>query len=612
MITLTRTPRKRHFTAGSKLGRALPWALLSIAILCAFVVPLVMLIVMAFRTDIPGLPGDWSAAGFVSAFTNADILEPLADSLIFAVASALFGTLFALFFVFVSTRTTVKLRRLVTPMMIVILATPVLFFALSWGMLGADHVGLINKLYSMITGSNDSIFTINSWPGLIFVMSVKLSSFSYFLLLGPSMKMNRSLEEAAEVSGSGRAGTFFRVYLPLLSPAIFGSLLIGFITSLQAFDTPQIIGTQAGIRVLSTEIYRYVSQFPANYAGAASISLGLVALLILLVILQMRLLSGKDYTTVGGKGTFNAAWSFPKTGWLLNTAIVVFAVLAFVLPTVQLVLSSFNTVFGRYDGFSLRNYQTIFKNPTSLTAVWNTVEFMVIGGFVTVLLGSIITYALRTNPNKWKRALELPTWIPWAMPGLVGALAILGTILAVPFLHPIYGSPWALSIALVIVSLPIAMRFTETAVLQIDKQLVDAAHISGANSVTSFRTILLPLIGPSFISAWFVTGLGIAGNLEVPLLLGSVKTTTIAGLAYKYYSDSASPLAAAIFCILLVTVLVLFGITSLARFGIGFVTRRGHETKTQNALSVLDRASALAASEASRTRESSREPARQN
>ena len=33
--------------------------------------------------------------------------------------------------------------------MIIILATPVLFFALSWGMLGADHVGLINKVYNL-------------------------------------------------------------------------------------------------------------------------------------------------------------------------------------------------------------------------------------------------------------------------------------------------------------------------------------------------------------------------------------------------------------------------------------------------------------------------------
>ncbi|GAA0991711.1 ABC transporter permease [Subtercola frigoramans] len=580
MTTVGRTAVKGSFSAGSKSARVLPWVLLAIVIICAFVVPLVMLVVMAFRTDIPGLPGEWSTQGFVQAFTDPSILKPLGDSLIFAVCSSFFGTLFALFFVFVSTRTTARLRRFVTPMMIIILATPVLFFALSWGMLGADHVGLINKLYTMLTGSNVSIFTINSWPGLIFVMSIKLSAFSYFLLLGPSLKMNRSLEEAAEVSGSGRAGTFFRVYLPLLSPAIFGSLLVGFIGSLQAFDTPQIIGTQAGIRVLSTEIYRFVAQYPANYAGAASISIGLVALLILLVVLQMRLLRGRDYTTVGGKSTFNAALSFPRTGWLLNVAIVVFATLAFVLPTLQLVLSSFNTVFGRYDGFSLRNYQTIFKNPAALSAVWNTVEFMVVGGFVTVLIGTIMTYALRARPNKWKRALELPTWIPWAMPGLVGVLAILGTILTIPFLHPIYGSSAALFIALVIVSLPIAMRFTENAVLQIDRQLVDAARISGASGMTSFRTILLPLIGPSFISGWFVTGLAIAGNLEVPLLLGSVKTTTIAGLAYKYYSDSASPLAAAIFCILLVTVLVLFGITSLIRFVLAAGLRRGVERKS--------------------------------
>lgn len=576
----TRMSIVRMFTSGSRAARALPWTLLTIFLICAFVVPLVTLVIMAFRTALPGLPGEWSTAGFVVAFTNSDILKPLGDSLIFATLSAIFGTAIALFFVFISTRTTARLRKLVTPVMIIILATPVLFFALSWGMLGADHVGLINKVYTWISGSNESIFSINSWFGLIAVMSIKLSSFSYFLLIGPSMQMNRSLEEASEVFGAGRLGTFFRIYIPLLSPAIIGSLLIGFIGSLQAFDTPQIIGTQAGIRVLSTQIYQFVSVYPANYAAAASMALALVALLGLLVVVQMNLLKGKSYTTIGGKSTFGAAWDFPRTDWVLNLSIVLFAMLAFVLPTLQLVLSSFNTVFGRYDSLSLRNYEKLFADPLVISALGNTLQFMIIGGFITVLLGAVLTYALRARPSKWKRILEIPTWIPWATPGLVGALAILGTILAVPALHPIYGTSWSMLIALIVASLPVAMRFTESAVLQIDAQLTDAARIAGASPARSFTSILIPLIAPSFISGWFVTGLGIAGNLEVPLLLGSTQNTTVAGLAYKFYSDSATPLAAAVFCLLLVTVILLFGVTSLLQYVLKKVTTRGLAEKT--------------------------------
>jgi iron(III) transport system permease protein len=540
------------------------------------------LVIMAFRTALPGLPGTFTTQPFLTAFANSAILKPLADSLVFAVSSSVLGTAIALLFVFISTRTTVRLRKLVTPMMIVILATPVLFFALSWGMLGADQVGLINKAIAFVTGSTHSYFSINSWGGLIFVMSIKLSALSYFLLLGPSLQMNRSLEEASEVFGSSRAGTFFRVYIPLLSPAIIGSLLIGFIGSLQAFETPQIIGTRAGIRVLATEIYQFISEYPANYAGAASLALGLVVLLALLVFLQMRLLHGRDFTTVGGKSTYSAAWDFPRLAWLLNAAIVVFALLAFVLPTMQLVISSFNTVFGRYDSLSLRNYQTLFANPVVLSAIGNTLQFMIVGGFITVLIGAIMTYSLRARPTRWKRVLELPTWIPWATPGLVGALAILGTVLAIPALHPIYGTPWVMFLALIVTSLPVAMRFTENAVLQIDKQLVDAARISGASSGRSFVSILLPLIGPSFISGWFVTGLAIAGNLEVPLLLGSIQQTTIAGLAYKYYSDSASPMAAAIFCVLLVTVVVLFALSSAFRFLATVSTHRSLDKKNES------------------------------
>lgn len=557
MMADATSARSRSMFRRGPILRAIPWALLTIGIVCAFIVPLIVLVVMAFRSNLPGLPGEWTLDGFRSAFTDGAVVKPLIDSLIFAVASSIGATSLALFFVFITTRTVVRLRRLVTPMMIVILATPALFFALSWAMLGAPRVGLINQLFGWVTGTPGS-FTISSWIGLIMVMTLKLSSFCYFLLLGPSMNMNRSLEEAAEVAGSGRAGGFFRVYLPLMSPSIIGSLLIGFIASLQAFDTPQIIGLPAGIRVFSTEIFRLIRSLPPNYAGAAAFSLGLVLILAALVWFQLSLLKRRDYTTVAGKSTQSSPWRFPRTGPLFTLAIVVFGFFALLLPTVQLVLSSFNTVFGRYDSFSLHNYHEIFTNDLTMKAVLNTVQFMVFGGFVTVAFATVITYALRSRQTTWKRVLEMPTWIPWATPGLVGGLAILGTILAIPALHPIYGTSMAMLVALSIISIPIAMRFVESAVLQIDRQLMDAARISGAGAGRSFVSILIPLIAPSFISGWFVTGLSIAGNLEIPLLLGTLKETTIAGLAYKFYVDSLAPLAAAIFCVLLATVLILF------------------------------------------------------
>lgn len=564
------TPRR---ITGAQLLRALPWLILTLGIVCAFVVPLAVLVIMAFRTNLPGLPGEWTLDGLVTAYTNGAILKPLGDSLLFATVSAVASTTLALFFVFIATRTTVRLRKVITPVMVIILATPALFFALSWAMLGADRVGLINQVFRWITGGELG-FSIASWGGLILVMSLKLSAFCYFLILGPSLNMNRSFEEAAEVAGSGRAGSFFRIYIPLLSPSIIGSLLIGFIATLQAFDTPQLIGFPAGIRVFSTEIFRLINFAPANYPGAASLAVGLVLILGALVWIQLSILKRRDYTTVGGKSTPSAPWSFPKTGWLLNVAVVVFGLFALVLPTVQLLLSSFNNVFGRYDGFSLRNYEVLFDKPITVTAIANTVQFMIIGGLVTVLIGTIITYALRARPARWKRALELPTWIPWATPGLVGALALLGTILAIPPLHPLYGTAAAMGVALVIASLPIAMRFTENAILQIDRQLIDASRISGASSTRSFLTILVPLIAPSFISGWFVTGLAIAGNLEIPLLLGTLKQTTISGLAYKFYVDSLAPQAAAIFCLLLLSVLVLFVIGVGLQKGLALVLHR--------------------------------------
>lgn len=537
--------------------RALPWLLLAGGLALIFVAPLAALVPMAFRTGVPGGDGDWTSEPFRATLSDPTLLTPILNSIVFAVASSVLAVLIASYLVFLATRTRVRFRRIITPVMTAILATPVLFFALSWSMLGADRVGLFNATVSAITGSPSSVFTIASWPGLIFVMAIKLSALSYFLLYGAIRSVDPVLEEAAQLAGAGPWYTSAGVLLRLVLPTIGTALLIGFIAGLQAFDTPQLIGVPAGIRVLSTEIFVRASSYPADYAGAATIALGLVLVLAGLVLLQFRLVSRASHATVGGKPRAVAGWSFGRWNAIHNGIVVVFAVVAFGLPALQLVLSSLNSVFGRYDRLTLRNYERLLDDPHAVTAFATTAVFMVGGGLLTVLLGAALGYLLRRRRTWWKSVLELPTWIPWAVPGLVFALALLGIVLAFPVLHPLYGTPLLMGIALVIAALPTAMRFTENTVTQIDPALLEAARLSGASAFTAFARVFLPLSTASLLAGWFVTGLGVAGNLEIPLLLGSTSVTTVAGLAYKYFVDSAAPVAAAVFCLLLVLIAAL-------------------------------------------------------
>ena len=69
------------------------------------------------------------------------------------------------------------------------------------------------------------------------------------------------------------------------------------------FESPLFFGSPAGIRVITTDIYDAINQSsPPRYQYATSVSFVIMTLLFLIVLLQWKLLKGRSFTTVSGKG----------------------------------------------------------------------------------------------------------------------------------------------------------------------------------------------------------------------------------------------------------------------------------------------------------------------
>lgn len=104
----------------------------------------------------------------------------------------------------------------------------------------------------------------------------------------------RDVMEAAALDGAGKLRTFWSVTLPLISPTTFFLLITSMLSSLQAFDLIRIM-TPLG-NGTSTLVYEaYLQAFGAyNRAGyAASISVVLFAILLLVTLLQLRFVERK-------------------------------------------------------------------------------------------------------------------------------------------------------------------------------------------------------------------------------------------------------------------------------------------------------------------------------
>jgi iron(III) transport system permease protein len=167
--------------------------------------------------------------------------------------------------------------------------------------------------------------------------------------------------------------TVLRIDLPVLAPAITGVLILSFVVGLEYFDVPLLLGTPVGIRVFSTQIYALITdQTPADYGAASALALLLVAIVIALVAAQWRILGTRRYTTVTGKSYRQDRWDIGRWRWAGTAFIVVYVVLAIVAPLGQLLVGSLQPFFGGTGDYSLVNYRWLVENPTTLTALRNT------------------------------------------------------------------------------------------------------------------------------------------------------------------------------------------------------------------------------------------------
>lgn len=193
------------------VGRSL--ALVALVLFTYFlIVPLVMLIIGAFRTSPLDPAAEWTLGGFATVLTSPSTLNSIVTSVIYALATTILTVAIALFFAIVNARLTFRLRSFITPMMLIIATIPTLFYVLGWNMLGTPGSGLLGRGLTLI-GLEQLLPLVQTsgWAGLIVVSSLKLSAVAYLLLLAAVRRSDQSLEDAAVTAGTSRIRAFFDI-----------------------------------------------------------------------------------------------------------------------------------------------------------------------------------------------------------------------------------------------------------------------------------------------------------------------------------------------------------------------------------------------------------------
>jgi len=260
--------------ARQRIGPNLFFGGVAVVMLWLVLVPLGQLVLNSFRIGHPAVPSPFTLQNYVVGFTNPLTYQMIWNTLFFAGAGTLLTVSIAVLFAWLTERTDMPGRNLAWSLLLIPLAMPGFLFSISWIFLLDPRIGLLNiwlrSLFSLFGVDLDTgPLNIYSMAGMIYLDGLRGVTTVFLLIVGAFRAMDPNLEEAARISGVRAWTTFRRITLPTLFPAVFAAFLYSFISSMESFEAPLLVGLPAGIYVYSTMIYFSTRLMPSYGLAAA-------------------------------------------------------------------------------------------------------------------------------------------------------------------------------------------------------------------------------------------------------------------------------------------------------------------------------------------------------
>ncbi len=548
--------------------RALILAAVMIVLFWQVIVPFGMIVWTSLKTTRPGDPEfltlSLSLSNYRRALGDPGFWTTARNTLVFALASTLFAFIPGAFVAWVVERTNAPFARLIGLILTARVVIPGVLITISWILLASPRIGILNFVWRDLFGVVN-FFNVYSMSGMIFVHALEMAPLAFLLLSAAFQSMDPRLEEAAIMAGAGTFGALRRVTLPLATPAVGTALLLLFITSIETFEVPLLMGGRAGVRVLASEIFLSTSRTPVDWGLASACAMAMVALTIFLLFLYLRLLRhGERYQTVSGKDfrprrVDLGPWRAPVSA--LSLLIVFFITGA---PLLVMVYASLLPAWqppsmAYFSMMTLANYEALFRNSSALTPLLNSTLLGVGSASVIVLLAALIAWFTQKSRLRGRRILDFVAFASIALPSVVLGATFLWLYLIVPL--PVIGTLTIIGLAYVTKYLPYALRFVTTSMTQLHSELEEAAHMAGAPWWRTFATITLPLLKPGLLAAWFWVMVHAYRELTIALMLARSQNRTAAVLILDLWEQGSFLRLSAFGVVIFTVLLVLVGLS---------------------------------------------------
>jgi len=403
--------------------------------------------------------------------------------------------------------------------------------------------------------------------GIILVMALHHAPLVAITLWTGLRSIPQSLVEAAQMEGAAPSTITARIILPVLRPQIVAAGLIAFVAGVGNFGIPALLGLPVNYLTLPTLIYRRLSSFGPSSLGETAALAVLVGVVAALGIVAGTLVARRQRGKVEIERPLEPYWHLGAARPLVAAGLWLLLALKLGLPLLALLSEALTPALGvalswqtlTFDKFT----EVLLRQAVTMRAFRNSLLFAGAAAVILAFLAIGFAYGLERRMGKLRRPIELLIELPYALPGVVLAIAcILIFLKPLPLIGiSIYGTPFIILFAYLARFLPLALKAPVAAMAQIEAHHEEAAKLDGASLWQMLRFIVAPILAPAAAVSALMVFLVAFNELTVSALLWSSGTETLGVVLFSLkeagLAGEAAAVAVSASAIILVAMLIL-------------------------------------------------------
>ena len=484
--------------------------------------PLAMVFLQSLFPDI----FEGSAKGFLSPFVQVlqseGLLQVVMNTILWGIAVTIGCVIVGVPCGFILAKTDMPGKGIIRVIYAIPYMSPPYVGALAWILFIQEKGFLEEMLAGRLPAVVQELFF--SFWGLTFIMVLFLYPFTALGIEAGLRALPSNFENSARVLGANRKALLRRIVLPLLLPVILNTGLLVFLQTVSNFGVPATLGSRARYPIITAEIYNLISSWPINYPLSTALSGILVAMALAIMYFSESVLKKRDYGVISGRGIYQVYTLSSLQRLLAAGFVFLLFTCSVAIPFGTMILASFVKIWGggffSLSNYTLQNYFEVFGlNSEGLQALWISFSLGLIAPTIILFGAAFISYVLAHYKGGLAFTLNFIGFLPRSLPKVV---VVVGLILAwnAPWIGiRIYNTYFMLLLAYVVLYLPDALRYGDSGMRNITRNLENSALVIGASKWRVFTKIIFPLLRPYLIASWILSFIISVRELVASILL---------------------------------------------------------------------------------------------